>query len=201
MLKVNDKMECVVFETIEDGRPVKKIAMKHAEILTGKFRDFVGKLNGKGNLIRSFVVSVPVELIPGLQNEGIPVGFWKGADAEDDEEWPGIITIKINYTYSKQPVIEVKEGADGAPCRFTQENIHLLQSAVFDDAFITARVVNGVTDMGKPYTSLYLANAGLVKHKDEMNPFEAEMFSSGGFNMDSELPGEPVSDEEELPFS
>lgn len=198
-IKAKDNMKIVVYDTIEDSRPVKKITMEHAEILTGSFRDFIGTVNPKGTLIRKITVAVPLSLVDYLKDNGIPVGRWVPDGVSDDEidDFDALVTVKINYSYYKEPYIETKVGADGNLTKITESSIHTLQNSQFDDALIIGRLRNGVY-MNKPYTSIYLDRATLVLHKEELNPIEEQALKEFGSSM---MPGSVMPDEEELPFT
>lgn len=188
-IKGKENMEVVVYDILDDGRPVKKIAMKHAEILTGTFRDFVGRVNDKGTLVRKMTIAVPLSLVDTLKENGIPVGRWVPDGTPDDEmdEFDALVTVKINYSFFKKPVIEVKYGEDGEAIELPEDTVKELQNAHIDDALIIGRVYNG-TFMNKPYTSIYLDQASLVLRKEEPPKIEQDMLDSFGFGPKEELP-------------
>lgn len=188
-IRGKENMEIRVYETIDNGRPVQKIGMKHAEILSGSFRDFIGTPNGKGTLIRKMTIAVPLHLVDFLKENGIPVGRWIPEDVSDDEinDFDALLTVKINYDFYKQPVIVAKVGEDGKYLEISENQLHSYQNSVFDDANISGRVSRG-TYMGKPYTTIYLDQAKLTVHKNEIPPMEQEMFGD-------------MYDEEDIPFA
>lgn len=185
---MREDFKVTVYDTIEDGHPIQKVAFEHAEVLSGSFRDFVGTVNAKGTLIRSFCVSIPNDQVQYLKDNDIPVSDW--APKEDPEAVPiYLVKIKINFSYYKAPVITTREGDDGEAVLCREEAIHLLQRTIFTDCNFTARITHGVY-LNKPYTNLYLDRAAFTKMKNEPNPIEKEMF--GGFS---------VGFEEEVPFN
>lgn len=197
-IKGKENMEISVYDSVENGRSVRKIVMKHAEILTGTFRDFIGTVNAKGTLIRKITVAVPLRLTEYLKENGIPVGRWVPDGTSDDEinDYDALVTIKINYSY-RPPYIEAKLGEDGIPVEIPETNIHTLQTKQFDDAMLTGTLSNGVY-MNRPYTSIYLNRASLTVHKPEENQFEKEMYDEYGSRYGKSAG--PIDEPEELPF-
>lgn len=190
------EVDANVYHTQENGYDVEKIAIQHADILGGGFRDFVGTVNSRGTLVRSFCVEVPEEIVPYLKEHDIPVSTWEPKEDPDGKK-VNIVKFLINFSAMKdewKPLIQTKEGDDGDPVKISEPEIHLLQTTKFTDSLITARITHGVY-MNKPYTHLYVSRAAFTKMKAEVNGFERDMFA--GF--DAQSPAD--YDEEELPFS
>ena len=197
-IKGNENMKITVYDVIDNGRPVKKIIMEHAEILGGTFRDFVGTLNDNGNLIRKFTIAIPPRLVDYLTENGIPTGRWIPADTaeEDMDDYDPILPVKINYSYYKSPTIETKNGIDGQSKIMPENELHTLQGSTFEDALVIGRVVNGVTRMKKPYTTIYLDHASFVLPDDRRPQIEEEVLREYG----STLLDSHFQQEEPLPF-
>lgn len=179
MLRANDAMTVQAFDSEENGRPVRKISVKHAEVLGGGFRDFTGSKSDRG--VISLCISVPADLVTAFTNEGIKVSYWSPDDEPDEDgiEQPGLVTLKVNYDYYKQPKIYVKVGEDGELAEYVKEDLPGLQSSIFSDANFILKVVHGEFRK-RPYTSLYVDTAWFTIKQDNRSPIEQDMLNEFG---------------------
>lgn len=177
-LRANDSMTAQAFDSEENGRPVRKISIKHAEVLGGGFRDFTGEKSDRG--VMSICISVPSDLISTFTNEGIKVSFWSPEDEDEDGiEQPGLVTLKLNFDYYKQPKIYVKVGNDGELVEYLKDDMPGLRSSIFSDANFIVKVVHGEFRK-KPYTSLYIDTAWFTIKQDHLSSYEQDMLNEFG---------------------
>lgn len=196
-IKGREDTKVVIYDTVENGRPLKKIMVEHGNVLTGTFRDFIGSVNDKGQLIRKITVAVPPSVADYIRDNGVPLGRWvpDGTSEDEMDDYDPILTIKINYSYWKPPKIESKKGKDGIAKEVAENSVFELQKKQFDDSLIIGRIVNGVHSIThRPYTTVYLDQASFTVHKDERPKIEEEMLREYGSSFidasDEELPFE-----------
>lgn len=192
----------VQFYEDEEGQ---KINIKGAEILGGSFSNFGGvktRFTKEGE--RYFNMAIPFDRVQEFVEQGINVKFWRSSteDAEDNDELPGFVKVKVNYDFWRKPQVVLREGPNGKWVDVQENALYLLDKTRFDDVGLILKVNRGEMPNGTPYTSLYLRNGFFTKHVNEPNAYEADMFGEYGYvpNNDSAFSGMNPP-EEEAPFA
>lgn len=172
-IRVNPDMTAFAYDDVDDnGRPVRRINIEHAEIPTGVFRDF----KGMNNPYISFNITIPEELENVFTNEGVNVSHWLPADAPKDSEPYRFVKLKINYgaNYREDPEIKVAVGSDEPYDLYPEAMVKGLDDANFEDSSFIVNVYHGVNH-GNPYVSLYVYRGWFTIMKSEPSSYMKDM--------------------------
>lgn len=160
------------------------------ELLPGSFRNFAGekrRFNDAGQ--RFFNVSIQPDYIQFLINEGVNVKYFKAdLDDEEQEDLPGFVRVKVNYGGRRDPELLVRYGNNGRFSDFGQDQIKLLDTAVFDTVDLVINPSHYDVN-GQSGTSLYLQKGYFTLHVDPLAAKYEQMLTAA-----------PDAETEDLPF-
>lgn len=181
-LEVNPNMTAVAYDSQDKyGRPIRKMAIRHTAILGGRFRDFEG-LKDPQHGIPSLTISVLPDLFSVFSDEGKTISFWTppGEDIDEEEnEQPGLVTLKFNYGWDDDCEVYVKCGEDDEPTFYSRDMLKDISKSRFSDASFVVKVVHGERNK-KAYTTLYILQALFTIRQLPVNSYEQDMLNEFG---------------------
>lgn len=172
----------------------RELMVEDAELLFGSFRNFSGKKTKYNDGKRVFNITVDPEYIPLLIEKGINVKYFKAdLDDEDQSEKPGFVQIKLNYDFNEPPVIKVMKNHNKDEEDFTEQQVGLLDSMVFDKVDLVLNP-HAYDVNGKKGITLYLKKGFFTPHVDPISEkYERLKEEAKKYGIDTDS-------EEELPF-